>query len=89
MHSAIYEYFILVLKEFVVGITLGYVSYLIFTAIYLAGHLIDMQIGFGVVNIIDPMKQYSGTYYVNFLLYIMYAYFPDVQRSPYFDKSIV
>jgi len=54
--SNIYEYFILVLKEFLVGITLGYVSYLIFTAIYLAGHIIDMQIGFGVVNIIDPMS---------------------------------
>ncbi|TYQ13174.1 UNVERIFIED_CONTAM: flagellar biosynthetic protein FliR [Acetivibrio alkalicellulosi] len=54
--SNVYEYFILVLKEFVVGITLGYVSYAIFSAIYLAGQLIDMKVGFGVVNVIDPLS---------------------------------
>ncbi len=54
--SNIFEYFVLVLKELLVGITLGYVSYTIFTAIYLAGQVIDMQIGFGVVNVIDPLS---------------------------------
>lgn len=54
--SNIYEFAALVLREFIVGITLGYVCYTIFTAIYVAGELIDMQIGFGVVNVIDPMS---------------------------------
>lgn len=54
--SNIYEFAALVIREFVVGITLGYVSYTIFTAIYVAGELIDMQIGFGVVNVIDPIS---------------------------------
>lgn len=54
--SNIFEYFLLVLKEFLVGLTLGYVSYLIFTAILLAGQMIDMQVGFGVVNVIDPIS---------------------------------
>lgn len=67
--SNVYEYFILVLKEFLVGITLGYVSYLIFTAIYLAGHIIDMQIGFGVVNIIDPMSNIQVPITSTFTLY--------------------
>lgn len=52
----IYEFTALVFREFIVGITLGYVSYMIFTAIYVAGELIDMQIGFGVVNVIDPIS---------------------------------
>ncbi len=52
----IYEFTALVFREFIVGITLGYVSYTIFTAIYVAGELIDMQIGFGVVNVIDPVS---------------------------------
>ncbi|WP_010249126.1 flagellar biosynthetic protein FliR [Acetivibrio cellulolyticus] len=52
----IYEFAALVIREFVVGITLGYVSYTIFNAIYIAGELIDMQIGFGVVNVIDPIS---------------------------------
>ena len=70
----IYEYFILVLKEFLVGITLGYVSYLIFSAIYLAGQMIDMQVGFGVVNVIDPLSNIqvpiTSTFYFIFSMLI-------------------
>lgn len=65
--SNIYEFAALVFREFIVGITLGYVSYTIFTAIYVAGELIDMQIGFGVVNVIDPVSNIqvsiSSTFY--------------------------
>ncbi len=55
-YDNIYQYTFLVFKEFIVGIILGYVSYLIFTAVYIAGQLIDMQIGFGMVNVIDPVS---------------------------------
>ena len=51
-----YQYAVLVVREFLVGIGLGYVAYLVFTAIYIAGEIIDMQIGFGVVNVMDPMS---------------------------------
>lgn len=54
--SNIYEFAVLVFREFIVGVTLGYVAYTVFTAIYIAGELIDMQIGFGVVNVIDPIS---------------------------------
>lgn len=64
--SNIYEFAVLVLREFVVGITLGYVSYTIFTAIYVAGELIDMQIGFGVVNVIDPLSNIQVSITSNF-----------------------
>lgn len=43
-------------KEFIVGLTIGFVAYLAFTAIYVAGEIIDMQIGFGVVNVLDPIS---------------------------------
>jgi flagellar biosynthetic protein FliR len=54
--NSIYGYALLVAKEFLTGIVLGYVAYLVFTAVYLAGQIIDMQIGFGVVNVVDPMS---------------------------------
>lgn len=54
--NSIYGYTLLVLKEFLVGITIGYVSYLAFTAIYMAGQIIDMQVGFGMVNVLDPVS---------------------------------
>jgi flagellar biosynthetic protein FliR len=47
---------ILVVKEFAVGLIIGFISYLIFTAIYLAGQIIDTQIGFGIVNVLDPIS---------------------------------
>ena len=49
-------YVLLVMKEFLVGLSMGFVAYLSYTAIYIAGELIDMKIGFGVVNVIDPMS---------------------------------
>lgn len=55
-YTNLYQYALLIIKEFIVGITIGYVAYLVFIAIYMAGQVIDMQIGFGMVNVIDPMS---------------------------------
>jgi len=55
-YNNIYAYTFLVFKEFIVGLTIGYVSYLTLTAIYMAGQIIDMQVGFGMVNVLDPVS---------------------------------
>jgi flagellar biosynthetic protein FliR len=49
-------YVLLVMKEFLIGLSMGYVAYLSYNAIYIAGEIIDMKIGFGVVNVMDPMS---------------------------------
>lgn len=54
--DSILAYVLLVMKEFMVGLTIGFISYMVFTAIYVAGEIIDMQIGFGVVNVFDPIS---------------------------------
>ncbi len=47
--------FILMLAgEMAIGLTIGYASQLIFTAVQFAGQLIGFQIGFGIVNVLDP-----------------------------------
>lgn len=53
-YNSILSYAVLAAKEFLVGIILGYVSFLVFSALYVAGQIIDMQIGFGMVNVLDP-----------------------------------
>lgn len=53
-------------SEFIAGILIGYVSYMIFSAIYLAGQLIDMQMGFGIVNVIDPLSNIQVPVTANF-----------------------
>lgn len=52
----IWMYAMLVAKEFIAGMAIGYVSFMVFTAIYFAGQIIDTQIGFGIVNVIDPLS---------------------------------
>lgn len=44
--------------EFVVGYTIGFVCYVALGAIQTAGQLMDMQMGFAIVNVMDPA---SGT----------------------------
>jgi flagellar biosynthetic protein FliR len=49
------SYILLVAGEVVVGLTIGFVSNMLFYAIMLAGQGIDMQMGFSIVNVVDPM----------------------------------
>lgn len=51
--SNVIQYFMIVLSEFIVGLIIGLASMISFSAIYLAGQLIDYQLGFGIVNILD------------------------------------
>lgn len=44
-----------VMKEAAVGLTLGFVAMMAFVAIQLAGEASDMQIGFGLANVADPL----------------------------------
>lgn len=45
-----------VIRELMVGFVLGFCVYLIFTGIQLAGQVVDIQMGLGMVNVIDPIS---------------------------------
>jgi flagellar biosynthetic protein FliR len=52
-------YFIAALVvEIAIGYAIGFVAYVCFGAIQLAGQIMDMQMGFAIVNVVDPV---SGT----------------------------
>ncbi|UUZ85941.1 flagellar type III secretion system protein FliR [Paenibacillus sp. P26] len=48
-------YVLSVIREVLVGLALGFVAYLFFTVVQIAGSFIDMQMGFSIANVIDPM----------------------------------
>lgn len=50
-------YISIVMKEFVVGLIIGFTGYLAFSVFYLAGQMTDFQIGFSMVNVFDPISQ--------------------------------
>ena len=66
-------YVIYVVKELAIGIIMGYVTYIIMSGIYLAGQIIDNQIGFGYANVLDPITNIqvpltSNFYYTYIIL---------------------
>lgn len=68
------QYILLVLKEVVVGVAIGLVAYIIFSAVQIAGGFIDFQMGFAMANIIDPQTGVSvpltGQFF-NFLILLL------------------
>ncbi len=47
-------FIVLVVKELFIGLGIGYISMLTFIALQFAGQFIDVQMGFGIVNVVDP-----------------------------------
>jgi flagellar biosynthetic protein FliR len=70
MSSNITLYALYIIKELIVGLVIGYATYVIMSAIYLAGQMIDMQVGFGSVNVLDATSNIQVPLTSNF--YYMY-----------------
>lgn len=87
-YNNIYAFTALVFKEFIVGTTLGYVSYLVFSAIYMAGQIIDMQIGFGMVNVLDPISNIQVPITSNFYYIACMMVFLDFNGHHALIKSL-
>lgn len=50
-------FWIMVGREVLVGMLIGVVGNLMFSAVQLSGQIFGMQVGFGIVNVIDPMSE--------------------------------
>jgi len=44
-----------IFSQFAVGLVFGFVSYLAFTGLEFAGEILDIQVGFSIVNVINPL----------------------------------
>ncbi len=51
----------MVVKEIFVGITIGFAASMLFSAVQFAGRLIDTQMGFALVQIVDPLSNTEAT----------------------------
>jgi len=52
---------LLVLKEALVGLAIGFIASLLFVAVQFAGRLIDTEMGFGFVELVDPASDQPVT----------------------------
>ncbi len=51
------EYGIMILTQLVIGLILGFIVSVIFTAFQLAGQFFSFQMGFGITEVYDPLAQ--------------------------------
>ena len=56
-HENVVGFAILVISEFLIGLTMAYVAYVMYSVIYFAGQMMDQDIGFSMVSVMDPMSQ--------------------------------
>ncbi|WP_203362318.1 flagellar biosynthetic protein FliR [Bacillus sp. REN10] len=71
------EYFLLIMKEALVGLIIGFIAYMILAAVQIAGGFIDFQMGFAIANVIDPQTGVQspliGQYLYMFSLLLLLA----------------
>ncbi|MDX8365079.1 flagellar biosynthetic protein FliR [Cytobacillus sp. IB215665] len=69
-------FILLIMKEVLIGLLIGFTAQILFAAIQIAGGFIDFQMGFAIANVIDPQTgiqspligQYLHTFALLFLL---------------------
>lgn len=68
-------YLLLVLKEVVIGLMLGLIVFIVFSAVQIAGGFVDFQMGFAMANVLDPQtgaqSPLMGQFF-NFLILLVF-----------------
>ena len=76
MHDpkSLFELVVNLFSEITIGLAVAYSARLMFTAVQIAGTVVDFQMGFGVVNVIDPQTetQVSVTAQFQYILAILF-----------------
>lgn len=71
------QYFLLIMKEALVGLLIGFLAYMLMATIQIAGGFIDFQMGFAIANVIDPQTGAQtpiiGQYFYTFALLALLA----------------
>lgn len=64
------HYWLLIMQETLVGLLLGFLAYLFFTSVQVAGAFIDHMIGLGMANVVDPMTGTQSPIIGNFKFFV-------------------
>lgn len=82
-------YVLRIVRETVLGIVLGFVAYLFFVSIQLAGSFIDLQMGFGIANVIDPMSGAPSPLFGGFKYMVAMLLFLSLNAHHYLIRAVL
>lgn len=83
-------YFVLaIIREVLVGLLLGFVAYLFFTVVQIAGSFVDLQMGFGIVNVMDPVTGVQSPILGSFKYIIAILLFLSVNGHHFLISAIM
>jgi flagellar biosynthetic protein FliR len=82
-------YVVAIMKETVIGLLIGFVAYLFFTVVQISGSFIDMQMGFSMANIIDPMTGTQSPILGNLKFMLAVLLFITMGGDHYFIHAII
>lgn len=77
-YNSLIGFALICMSELLIGIALAFVTNIFFALNFVAGQLIDMQIGFGIVNVYDPQNNTQIPMMGNLLNLIMLIVFFSV-----------
>ena len=88
-YETVLEYALLVVKEALAGAIMGFFANIAYQIISFAGQLIDMDIGFSMVNEIDPLTNMQTTITANLYGYLVLLMMMVTNLHHYFIKAII
>lgn len=83
------NYILAILKEVLAGLVIGFVAYLFFSIVHTAGSFMDMQMGLGVANIVDPLTGVSAPILGNLKFMLMVLVFLNINGHHYLLSAIM
>ena len=81
-------YVLTILTEVLTGIALALVIQFFFAGVQLAGQLIDTQMGFGIMNVVDPLIGTQAPILGNFKFILAILVFLQIDGHHYFIKAL-
>lgn len=65
---------LVIVRELMVGIIIGFISYVYMSAFYVLGQIVDMKIGFGMANVMDPQNKVQVPLMGNFYYILSFLF---------------
>lgn len=79
----------LAIKETLFGLSIGYITKLVFAAMEIAGHFIDFQVGFSMGQVFDPSMGVSSSNYGRLLNWLSISVFFMMNMHHYMIEILI